>query len=623
MDIVRLIQGGESRILFESYTAENDINPENGKIGIRCHHWFTAFFMRIFGMITHIADNDGIVYHLNRKDFDSWRSRQAQALMIENENPNNLPSIQEIISRHNEVIQKELKAEQDQKNAALKAEQDQKADTLKAEREIKVKQVTQSSVTIQRGLRGQFVRELLPSLKFTRQELDGIKKEYASVENERESAKVKFIEEMGAFKDTVDSFRVKIDALEQELSTLNLDLPIKQEAQRALKSAIATRQAAKAKAEEVKANEQDGSAVAFIKDIFSIQTSPEIAELTAKIDNLSEEINSMQATVNAQESEIVALTQKAQNHELNISNYKNQMFHMETLSQETHTEHEKCLNEFQQRLDQALLALEKKNAEYDAILVKMSRPQQAVPEGPLGMKANEMPSGVNSKLVEEANRFLEKISETQAPPKAQLQPTQNVQSATENIYVEKMYADVKANAHGELVKLMQTIVKKFGAAAIQSWEFNSATGNFKIALKKTCKLWVRPRHDNGNPDSKTPKGVVILFGNNNTKSIEGRLDKNNSAINLTKGLTTYCEYSKSFGFLTKTGIADGTFNKIRYSSNGQIRVEAKGTDRGSGFGGSEVDEKKFDSMLRDWNEGIVPSDTQSHEGFLKAQPTKK
>lgn len=67
----------ESRCTLENWNGKNydftqDINPETGKAGIRCHHFITALFLRLLGKIHIEQTADGQTVYLNKNSFHKW-----------------------------------------------------------------------------------------------------------------------------------------------------------------------------------------------------------------------------------------------------------------------------------------------------------------------------------------------------------------------------------------------------------------------------------------------------------------------------------------------------------------------------------------------------------------------
>lgn len=66
-----------TRALFDTYDEANDANPKTGRVGVRCHDWLTALFLRLLGKIVTIKSSAGKVIYLNKNSFDAWRARHA------------------------------------------------------------------------------------------------------------------------------------------------------------------------------------------------------------------------------------------------------------------------------------------------------------------------------------------------------------------------------------------------------------------------------------------------------------------------------------------------------------------------------------------------------------------
>ncbi|MFQ5753293.1 MAG: hypothetical protein ACE5HI_14980 [bacterium] len=194
---------------------------------------------------------------------------------------------------------------------------------------------------------------------------------------------------------------------------------------------------------------------------------------------------------------------------------------------------------------------------------------------------------------------------------------------TESNSIKKhVLSDIKEHTHKDLKKVMRILFEKFDKGLIESWKCDS-NGEFELTAKMTGKLWCQPIHDNGEFDSQTPKGAVVLLCANKEKKLRGKLDKKTASIIIYEGFSVYCRYKKKLGPFTKTGEADGHFKVISYDPKKKttsVTVAAK--DRQFGIKNEDPETKKLRTVIREWREGVViPSETD-HEAFLNKQEAK-
>jgi hypothetical protein len=608
-NVTKITQGSEDRVLLESFTEGTDKNAQNGKIGIRCHSGITAFFLKMFAWmigqkVVEITTTEGKVYSLNKNSFDQWRARHADALAIKKENPAELPTAEEIITRHKEVIQEkktaeikkqlsEIQAKKEQEEAALKAKQEKEAAELKENRAVK------TQALIRRFL----VKKEYPKLQALKKEIDLIKQSITSLETKKKTTVDKFDDDLKAYEETKANFQKKIDSLSSENQTLDASSDAKKLERQKLLEEIT--------AQKSKAKKKDNAFVSFIKDLGPKDKKKEEqvkevpTDFAPKLDILNQEISE--------------LTKKITSNESHINIYNEQVKGVGRLIAKWPQKKENTLTEIQTELDAKNATLAESNRKLNEQILKMNGAKSEKPST-LPPKS-DMPAAIKIDTVEldpertitTSNPMEESAVKVDGSAQTIVEPSK-VEPAKVN-HVETMSSDISNHSHPELNKIMKAIVDKFGETAIKSWEFNAATGEFKATLDKTLKLWVRPLGDNGKADSKTPQGVVLLFGNNPEAVISGRLEKAKNTIHFAKGLNTYCRYKKYI----MSGEADGVVEKIEFTPKNQnVSFYAKGTDRKLGMGGSEVDTKKLSTMLKDWNAGLIPPNA-NHEGFLTAQ----
>ncbi len=593
--INQISQGGEDRVLFETFTQTNDVNPESGKAGIRCHGWFTALFLRIFGKIVDITAEDGTVYRLNKNSYNKWRERHAAELKLKKGNQEELPSIEEIIAGRKEVIKQ-------QGNAATSIQKMARGFIARKKfKELK------SAVVIQSQVRGFLARKNFAKLKEIKQEIGQLKAELDHMKKRQDELEL-LMQDSEKIKQSLGQKKDKIQELEGK--------------KKIAEDALVQKQQDLAKMVQEAHEKKDNKVTAFFKNIGKKDEDKQ-KEAEAKASEKAK-IKEAKESVETLKGEIEILKESIK--DLNVQIPGLETMHAELL--EKMPEIKKELEELEAAIPGKEEVLAGKNKKFDALLVAMN----GGPAATASIPGEKQPSklAAKSELFDEGPTIISGEASTTAevytptsesdpmgtekgiPPKA---VAEDVPKPAVN-HVQNMIADVTANAHPELAKVMQAIVDKFGPAVIKSWEFDAASGKFTLSLTKPCKLWVSPKMDDGKADTKTPQGVVLLFGNNKEMEISGALDSKKSTIFLAKGFETYCKYKKWI----KSGTADGKVQQIEYDPKKQlVTIHATGTDRDWKMSGAESDTKKLSTLLSDWKNGVIPAN-EDHEAYLAAQP---
>lgn len=601
--------GSQSRVLFDTFNRSNDVNPKTGKFGVRCHHWLTAFFLRIIGKIADIKTTNGKTIHLNKNSFNKWRKRhRSEMALIQS---SSLPSAEEIISHSKELIKKKEEAAQleKQNQAATIIQKHARAFVAKS----KFQKLKKATFTIQSHFRGHLARRELGNLKALKKEINAIKADIDKTKDEKEEKAKEHDEKISATREVKEALDSKKQALEKEIQGLQDKLAAKQ-------ALVDEQNQAGENAENSpeKSNSENALSKWCKKNITS--------KIKKKKDNPFKQVNVIQSeptfiTQLTLQQDIQLITSKITNKKEVLRAYKIQVGDFEHLRENIYPLEKKTeLRKIQDAIDVKDEDLAKKEKEYDELILKMN----SIGKAP-------SPSTLATPLkVEETEILLTKMKSTPVVvPNRSIQLTDPMEEvSTESAakeeqtvtinHSENMFNDVETHAHKNLKTLMETMFEKFSNDIVKSWEFDPQTGKFKLTLDEPGKLWVRPVYDNGKKDPKTPKGVVLLMGNNNQREIKGQLEGNSNKITFSKGFETYCKYKKKIGFVTKEGVADGTIRSIQYSPNSQkITVVAYGKDRTWGIGSTETDVKKLNTVLETWNKGTIP--IGNCEKFLSSQ----
>lgn len=591
---------GEDRVLFESFNEANDINPENGKFGVRSHHWFTAFFLRIFGMIIDIPGDGDQIYHLNKSSLDKWRGRYAKAFGLICREPEGLPTIGAIVANHKNAIAKQ-KNEIKQNILELKKKEEleiQKKE-LEIQRQLKIEaknkeKELKGAITLQKHIRGYLAQKHFEKIKGAKQEIEQLKTELGTFQEKEKSLLLKKAD-LIITQNSLSPLGDKIEEANKEFGGWQSALIEQNEKLIAL---------------EQKAKEKEESPVqAWFQDLFN----------KAKQEVLKEEIVAEQ-TIEEAQGEIDAIVD-------NLAKAKEKLSILNDLKEEKEflllemPKIDVTLSKLATEIAEMQNLIAEKNAALDKLLIEKG--QTEVKD--LSINTSEKPALLfdeepalkeqEAAKIEAPSDAANPIGETEDPSAQALLQEVVLPNVS---HAEVMLADIAKYAHPELAKIMQTIVDKFGPA-IKSWECDAA-GKFKLTFTETPKLWLRSKLDTGEIDSRIPKGVVYLFGKNKEKEIAGTLDSKKCSISLSKGIETYCEYKKKIGFWDKQGIVDGVVTAIAYDPNNQnISFHAKGTDRALNMAGSDVDTKKLSTLLKNWNDGEKIPEANDHEAYLAAK----
>lgn len=73
----------ENRAFFDSFTAENDLDPTTKKAGVRCYCWLVAIILGCFGTeIETIVDKENKVFYVDGTNFRAWLERHRNGTSI-------------------------------------------------------------------------------------------------------------------------------------------------------------------------------------------------------------------------------------------------------------------------------------------------------------------------------------------------------------------------------------------------------------------------------------------------------------------------------------------------------------------------------------------------------------
>lgn len=597
--------GSQSRVLFDGFNRTNDRNPNSGKVGVRSHHWFTAFFLRIFGKIVDIKTTDGKSICLNKNSFNKWRARHRSAMTLTPHSP--LPSAKEIIAHRKGLAKKQEEAAKlkNQNKAATTIQKHVRAFVAKS----KFNKTKKAALTIQSHFRGHLVKKELGNLIAIKKEIDLLKDHIEKAKGDKEATAKDHDETINATKEAKEALESKKQSLESEIRKLRQELRAKEQ-----------EKLAEEESNSENGPERSNSDNAFLKFFKKLGKKTKTDNLKAATVTQSEPISlsklSLEQEIQILNSEIANKNEVVRVFKVQIGDFEDQIENIFPL------EKEMDLQKIQDTIDAKEKDLVEKNKAYDEQIIKMNNIGKALP----------LPSAVAPEQKEETEIPLTKMI---TPPQKTMvhdrsipvsNPMEDVstestvqeeQIVTVN-HIENLFKDVESHAHKELKTLMEAMLGKFSKEIVKTWEFDPQTGKFTLILDNPGKLWVLPVFDNGKPDPKTPNGVVLLMGDNNQKEIKGQLDSASNKITFSKGFETYCKYKTKIGPFNKEGIADGTIQSIQFSPKSQkVTIVAHGKDRKLGIGSKETDVKKLSTVLETWNAGTIP--TVNHEKFLAAK----
>ncbi len=116
---IRVVDYGffqHSRCFLDTFDEKNDINSDTKRAGIRCHGWFTAMVLKIFGKIEKVQTSAGEKIYLNKGSFEKWRLKHAASLPAELKTTT-LPTASSIIAFRHQLANQSK--EPDQKTGSL------------------------------------------------------------------------------------------------------------------------------------------------------------------------------------------------------------------------------------------------------------------------------------------------------------------------------------------------------------------------------------------------------------------------------------------------------------------------------------------------------------------------
>lgn len=637
----------ESRCSFNTFKNED---KNDSKAGIRCHNAITAFFLRIFGKkIETVKTKEGKTIYLNKNSLKKWKNAH---------NFGDLPLNQIIQNVRTVKVEAARKAREKTKEEAKLAAKNAKTE----EKREKLERLNKEKATLKEALKGARAERVaeeanLNSLKTARtmdknnsnivissfqealisknekrtrleESHKKLKTKLESVKNAYEKAKqaVTDIESAvnGTDKAKIQYLRNEITGLEREKSNFQAELTKRQG--------------------ELKAT----SKKSLLSIISAIQanTDKKVKPLKNGIETREKEIRKLTRLTKNQKQRNEFLTANQRVRESAKSGEK-------TLYDQLAKEEEKKreeLNETVTLIEQQINVLLLKNAEKNSKLTELDK-EIRESESKIGKLSADI-EAKETRLVEiksslpEAGKSLLNVlvggdlEESENPVRgddskvddANPEPVPAKELTAEEKIIAKNQGEVKkalaaisSKVNQDVADIVQALTDKFiNDPSVQAEWFciDENIGEYVLQLNKPIRLWIRPSVDNkpNKYDKKTPRGVVLLIGDNDQYEFGMILKKNE--IEFTSGFKMRCEFHKKIIF-NIDGNSSGEFTKLSYDTRKNVAttfITARPDKPIAGISEAhETDVKLKKTVIADWENGIVIPDNQDFEEFLHSQ----